>query len=328
MDSYDTFGIVLLLVVLFFVFLKICYDCVIIVRHQTVCVVERFGKFKQVLQPGLHCITPLVERVRPLKWRNWTSEIRSNGKGRTHIDEEFLRAVDLRENVMDLPLQHVITRDNVEIFIHPIAFYRIAYPLRAVYETTDLTQAVSTLLQTALRGVVGSMGLDDTLASREEINRILMRKIKPICMNWGVDLLKVELLEIIPSTTIVHAMHKQLTAERWRRSELIKAEGQRKVAKTVQEGKTQATMAVASGTSRQMVIQAGGHAAGRRELAKAEAEAILFLNEALKSSGHDPVMYNIALKYLHTLEMICMSSEKKHVVFPLDTDVTGALALL
>ena len=114
--------------------------------------------------------------------------------------------------MLDFPTQAIITRDNVEINVHPMLLYRIVNPLRAVYETYDLCHAVEKLVQTTLRAIIGDMGLDDTLASREEINRSLSHKIHNVCLNWGISITKVELLEITPTNTVQAAMHQQLAA--------------------------------------------------------------------------------------------------------------------
>merc|ERR1712072_137475 len=132
-----------------------------------------------------------------------------------------MHAVDLREQLMDFEHQKIITRDNVEITVHPMIVFNLFDPVRVAYETFDLSHAVMKLVQTTLRSIIGDMGLDDTLASREEINRALMQKISLICNNWGVEITRVELLEIAPTQSMQNAMHKQLSAERVRRAQIV-----------------------------------------------------------------------------------------------------------
>lgn len=138
-------------------------------------VIESWGKFSRKLEPGIYILTPFVEKARIFTWReyhvNHSLEFNQNRQTVTVTQTKTTR-IDLREQVMDFPLQQIITRDNVEIEVHPMLIYMISDPVRAVYEIYDLAHAVEKLVQTSLRSVIGDMGLDDTLASREEINRL------------------------------------------------------------------------------------------------------------------------------------------------------------
>lgn len=160
-------------------------------------------------------------------WRYSETTVDSYGFLQTRYFQQTQAHIDLREMLMDFPNQSIITRDNVQISVHPMLLYRIEDPVRAVYEAYDLAQCVENLVQTTLRAIIGDMGLDDTLASREEINRILSQKIRfvssvwfvwshshsHICFNWGLRLVKVDLLEITPTGSIMAAMHKQLKVQ-------------------------------------------------------------------------------------------------------------------
>ncbi|GIQ90373.1 stomatin family protein, partial [Kipferlia bialata] len=295
LDTFDYVGIASLVTVLFICICVLISSSFVVVKNRSCVVVERFGRFSHLLQPGLHFLTPWVDRIRPLVWRNYTYEL-SRAGATLHIDQKNESHIDLRENILDLPLQVVITRDNVAINIHPMILYHIASPLRAVYEICDLSQAVEKLVQTTLRAIVGSMGLDDTLASREEINRALMQKIANVCINWGIELHKVELLEINPMKDIMRAMHEQLKAERQRRANIIAAHGYREVAKTSVEGQAQAQLALATGQARRRVITSSAMAQSKLEVMRAEAEAVKILAEALEPFGIEPALYNLALK--------------------------------
>lgn len=143
--------------------------------------------------------------------------------------------MDLRQSIFDLPLQSIITRDNVEIIVHPMMMIQITDPVRVAYEvrpfgvsnpkTFDIIEAVERLVQTSLRSVIGDMGLDDTLASREEIEKLVSNKVCKTCQDWGLTISGIDLLEIDPTNTIQAAMHEQIRAERYRRTQKVTAEG-------------------------------------------------------------------------------------------------------
>ena len=143
--------------------------------------------------------------------------------------------MNLRQTIFDLPLQSIITRDNVEITVHPMMVIQITDPVRVAYEvvvgsgvhsqTYDLIEAVERLVQTSLRSVIGDMGLDDTLASREEIEKLVSNMVCKVCQDWGLTISGVDLLEIDPTDTIQAAMHEQIRAERYRRTQKVTAEG-------------------------------------------------------------------------------------------------------
>ena len=142
--------------------------------------------------------------------------------------------MNLRQTIFDLPLQSIITRDNVEITVHPMMVIQITDPVRVAYEvvvgsgvhsqTYDLIEAVERLVQTSLRSVIGDMGLDDTLASREEIEKLVSNKVCKVCQDWGLTISGVDLLEIDPTDTIQAAMHEQIRAERY--AEQVRLEGE------------------------------------------------------------------------------------------------------
>ena len=260
--------------------------------------------------------------------------------------------IDLRENVMDLASQQVITRDNVIATVcvrdcaqrvcatrradcalsppqvHPILLYKIVDPVRAAYETYDLTHAVEKLVQTTLRSIIGDMGLDDTLASREEIERGLRVRIKNVCLNWGLELMSVELLEITPTQTVQTAMHQQLAAERLRRAGIVEAEGYREKLRTEAEGSAQSTVAIATGDQRVAKILAHGRADARRLVAHAEAQSVTTVAEALQEFGVNPTSYLVGIKYIEAMTNIACQATSRVLYMPFETDVVGAVAEL
>jgi regulator of protease activity HflC (stomatin/prohibitin superfamily) len=225
-------------------------------------------------------------------------------------------------------VQPIITRDNVQIDVHPALFYRIIDARRAVYETYDLDHAVSKLVQTALRSIIGDMGLDDTLASREEIERGLEARIKGICWDWGLDIISVELLEITPTRDIQRAMNMQLKAERVRRADIVSAEGTRQRQKTESEGDAQAAIAVAEGSAKVEVILAKANAQARELLAQAEADALKEVARALTAFGEDPTRFMIGLKYLQAFNAIAAGAKSRSLYLPYEGDVLGGMAEL
>lgn len=231
--------------------------------------------------------------------------------------------IDLRKNVMDFPTQPIITRDNVEIQVHPMILYRLIDPMRVAYETYDLSHAVEKLVQTNLRAIVGDMGMDDTLASREEINRSLKIKIQKICHNWGLAVEAVELLEITPSHSVQGAMNKQLIAERERRAMIVTADGDRLQKRLDALGQCEAKKAISKGTQRTKEIIAKGKSDARKTIAQAEAKALQIVGDAVQEFGVSPSQYLIALRYIETFQKVCQWAHSRRIFFPYQADTCG-----
>jgi len=309
------------------IFLLVLFSSVKVVEKGTAMVVERYGKFNRKLDPGLHFLIPFIEKPRSLIGRNADIFTNPYGYQEFKISQRRMTRIDLRESVLDFPLQSIITRDNVEIQIHPMLLFKIVDPVRACYEVYDLAHAVEKLVQTTLRSIIGDMGLDDTLASREEINRTLSQKISNVFLNWGFKLLKVELLEILPSHNIQEAMHKQIAAERMRRAAIITAEGYRERVKTEAEGECQSMIAISKGDQQTCVITAKGQGDAKVLKANAEAEAVRIMTAALKEFKVDTTQYIVGIKYIETLTNIAVQATKRIIYFPFETDVVGAQLL-
>jgi regulator of protease activity HflC (stomatin/prohibitin superfamily) len=203
--------------------------------------------------------------------------------------------------------------------------YRLVDPVRVAYETFDLSHATEKLVQTTLRSIIGDMGLDDTLASREEIERSLTTKIAAVCYNWGLEIKSVELLEITPTDTVQAAMHQQLAAERIRRAAIVSAEGYREKVRLEAEGEAQSTIARATGDKQVTTIRAQGQADARRLIARAEADAVRVIAGALQEYGVDPTAYMVGLKYIDSMTALASNASSREIYFPLETDVSGAL---
>lgn len=285
-------------------------------------IVERFGRFHKVASEGIHFLVPGMDRPRPIVWR----ETEVDRDGQYISTQTYETYIDLRERLLDFPHQSVITRDNVEIRVHPMALYRLVDPVKVAYEVYDLTHAVEKLVQTTLRSIIGDMGLDDTLASREEINKRLAQKVKHVCHNWGCELTRVELLEIAPaSASIESAMHQQLQAERVRRSNVKRSDGLRIMLKTHAEGDMSAVVAISKGQMEAKKIKAKAEADSKLLVAKAEADSLEDVGSALADFGLDPSDYMCACKYVEAFQGIAAGAKKRTMFVPYETGVVGAL---
>ena len=182
-------------------------------------------------------------------------------------------------------------------------------------------------MQTTLRSIIGDMGLDDTLASREEINRGILQKIDHVCLNWGIKICRVELLGIVPTPSVQAAMHNQLAAERMRRASIVTAEGYREKLKTEAEGNCQAVIALATGTQQCTIVRAKSDADARVLIARAEADAVLKIASALEDLEIDTTQYMIALRYLETMTALAGHATKRKVLLPLEVNLVGASRL-
>jgi regulator of protease activity HflC (stomatin/prohibitin superfamily) len=169
------------------------------------------------------------------------------------------------------------------------------------------------------------MGLDDTLASREEINRAILHKIYNVCLDWGMQINQVEVLEIQPTNSIQEAMHKQLSAERVRRAAIVTAEGYREQVRTEAEGAAQAAIAISNGEAAVMRLKAEGVAKSKELLADAEARAVETVASMLQLCGVEPTQYLIAMRYLEAFSQMARQAASRHVIFPIEASLHGAV---
>jgi regulator of protease activity HflC (stomatin/prohibitin superfamily) len=296
----------------------------LVVNQQTVVIVERWGAFSRKCEAGLHFLIPFADRVRYITWRD--SEITMSNS--VDYRQSRIYRLDMRENVLDTPQQVIITRDNVEITVSPMIRFQLLDPVRVAYETYDLLHCVEKLVQTTLRSVIGDMGLDDTLASREEIQRNLTRKISSICKNWGLLIIGVELLEINPNYSIQEAMHMQIKAERTRRTAKVEAEGIAEQTKMLAEGDAQANKAFATGNAKVTEINAKGAADAKLLIAKSHADSLKIVGESLAEWKINPSHYLIALKYIEGLQSLALSAASRKIYFPWEPEVVGSFSNL
>lgn len=271
-----------------------------VVTQAEVMVIERLGKFRRILSPGLNLIFPLIDKPRPILWRTRVTNL----KGVDIVREEDSKSVDLREQVFDFPKQSVITADNVVIEINGLLYYQITDPRRAVYEVKNLPNAIEKLAQTTLRNIIGELALDATLSSRDEINGKMRTVLDDATDKWGVKVNRVEIQDIDPPITVREAMEMQMRAERERRATILEAEGIKQSKILRAEGERGSLIAEAEGDRQSRILRAQG-----------EAESIAVVAAALEREQMNPADYLIAMKYLGTLSEIGVGSGGDKTVF-------------
>src|SRR4029079_2161729 len=255
-----------------------------IVPQQTASIVERLGSYDGTLEAGLHLLIPFVDRVRA--------------------------GVDLREQVVSFPPQPVITSDNLVVSIDTVIYFQVTEPRYAVYEIANYIQGIEQLTVTTLRNVVGSMDLEQTLTSRDQINGQLRGVLDEATGKWGVRVNRVELKSIDPPDSIKGSMEQQMRAERDRRAAILTAEGFKQSQILPAEGEKQAAILRAEGGAQAAILTAEG-----------EARAILQVFDAVHRGDADPKL--LAYQYLQTLPKIAASPANKVWIVP--SELTGAL---
>lgn len=303
-------------------FMAYVMRAVFLVRQAEAVIIERLGKFDRVLMPGLHFVVPFFEVARSVRW----SYVQFDGK-RYHRFMHSLSRIDLREAVYDFPKQNVITRDNITMEINALLYYQITDPRAAVYEVSNLPEAIEKLTQTTLRDVIGSMELDESLVSRAMINERLRIILDEATDKWGVKVNRVELQEINPPEDIRHAMEKQMRAERDRRAIILEYEGTKRAAILEAEGVKESKILRAQGEAESEIMRAEGLAQARLKTAHAEAEALKMIQNAVPHG--DPIPYMIAMQYIKALPEVMEGKESKMIVVPYEAgSLVGSLATI
>jgi regulator of protease activity HflC (stomatin/prohibitin superfamily) len=233
----------------------------------------------------------------------------------------------LREAVYDFPKQNVITKDNVTMEINALLYYQITDVKAAMYEVSNLPEAIEKLTQTTLRNVIGSMDLDESLVSRDAINERLRLILDEATDKWGVKVNRVELQEVKPPRDIREAMEKQMRAERDRRATVLEAEGN-KLAKILDaEGIKLSQVLRSQGLAEASIIEAEGQAQARLKVAAAEAKAFELLQASMPHT--DPSQYLIAMKYLQALSQMTEGKDDKLVIIPYEASAAlGSLSAM
>jgi regulator of protease activity HflC (stomatin/prohibitin superfamily) len=269
-----------------------------IVGQAEVMVIERLGRFHRVARSGLNILIPFVERPKTIDVRYFEADV----GGVKRITAGSTSRIDLREQVLNFPSQPVITKDNVTIDIDAVIYYRVADPQKATYAVQNLPYALETLTRTTLRNIVGEMELDQTLGSRDIINKRMREVIEEASIGWGVDVTRVELQSIEPPRDIQQSMELQMRAERERRAAVTNAEAGKRAAILEAEGVRESQVRRAEGEKDAAILRAEGLATARLAMAEAEAEAIRRITSALPEG--EASMYLLGLKYLEALPQV------------------------
>jgi regulator of protease activity HflC (stomatin/prohibitin superfamily) len=292
-----------------------------IVQQAEVVIVERLGRYHATLSSGVNVIWPFIDKPRRITWRYMQYDLSGN---RVQVLQKDTDHIDLRETVYDFPRQNVITQDNVQIEINALLYFQITDAVKAVYEISNLPDAIEKLTQTTLRNIIGELTLDQTLTSRDTINQKLRIILDEASDKWGVKVNRVELQDIVPPQDVRIAMEKQMRAERDRRATILEAEGQKRSAILKAEGEREAQIAEAEGQKQAAVLKADGEAAAIQRVANAEAAAIRAVAEAVRAGKADPTQYLIAMKYIDALKEMVQGNGSKVVYMPYEA--TGILS--
>ena len=291
----------------------------LIIPQANAIVVERLGKFNRVSPSGMRFVIPVVELIRPISYRVMDVDV----DGTRRIVEKRSEWIDLREQVLDFPKQSVITKDNVTMGIDAVLYYLIREPEKAVYGISNLGDAIEKVTQTSLRNVVGQLTLDETLTSRETINAQLRISLDEATVSWGVHVVRVELQEISPSEEIRQRMELQMTAEREKRAEILRAEGKKQAAVLEAEGAATAEIRKAEAVKQAKILEAEGVGTARLTIAQAEADALASIEA--KIGKQKAIEYLVTLKYLESLQQMANGQATK-LFLPFEASgILGAL---
>ena len=284
-------------VILVILMLAVMVKCMIIVRQGYEYTVESFGKYTRTLKPGMHFLIPIVESVGA--------------------------KLSKMEQVLDVPSQEVITKDNAMVRVDGVLFYQIQDAVGAAYQVGNLELAILNLIMTNIRTVLGSMEIDELLSQRDMINHRLLEVVDEATIPWGVKVTRVEIKDITPPKDLIDAMARQMKAEREKRANILDAEGYRQAEILKAEGEKQAAILDAEG-KREAAFR---EAEARERMAKADANATQMVSDAISKGNMQAINYFLGQKYIEALQGIVTSPNQKLLMLPLDTtNVMGSVA--
>lgn len=259
--------------------------------------IERFGKYITTKEPGFALLVPLIDSVG--------------------------RKINMMEQVLDVPSQEVITRDNAVVKVDGVVFFQVLDAPKAAYQVSVLERAVLNLVMTNIRTVLGSMDLDESLSKRDEINARLLNVVDEATHPWGIKVNRIEIKDISPPRDLVDAMARQMKAEREKRATILEAEGAKQGEILRADGEKQAAILEAEG-KREAAFR---EAEGRERLAEAEAKATMMVSQAIAKGDLQAINYFVADKYINALKAIASSPNQKLLMLPIEaTGMLGSLA--
>ena len=262
---------------------------IVIVKQGYEYTVENFGRYVRTLRPGFHILIPVIEKVGA--------------------------KVSRMEQVLDVPTQEAITKDNAMVRVDAVLFYQIQDTVSAAYQVGNLQLAISNLVVTNIRTVIGAMDIDDLLSQRDVINHKLLAVVDEATVPWGVKVTRVEIKDINPPHDLIDAMARQMKAEREKRANILDAEGLRQAEILKAEGEKQALILEAEGKKE----AAFREAEARERIAQAEATATAIVSEAIKKGNMNAINYFLGQKYIEALKGIAVSPNQKLIMMPLET---------
>lgn len=281
--SFGTVALVIFIIALVFVFKTIN-----VVPQQHAWVVERLGKYHATLAPGLNIVVPFIDRI-----------------AYKH---------SLKEIPLDVPPQVCITRDNTQLQVDGILYFQVTDAMRASYGSSNYIQAITQLAQTTLRSVIGKMELDKTFEERDHINTTIVNAIDESAANWGVKVLRYEIKDLTPPAEILHAMQRQITAEREKRALIAASEGRRQEQINIASGEREAAIARSEGERQAAINRAQGEANAIVALAEASASALRQVGAAIREpGGHDAVSLRVAEHYVDAFSNLAKTNNSLFV---------------
>ncbi|MFN0218642.1 MAG: SPFH domain-containing protein [Hyphomicrobium sp.] len=258
--------------------------------------VENLGRYTRTLTPGMHILIPVIERVG--------------------------RQINVKEQVIDIPSQDIITRDNAMVRVDGVAFFQILNAAKAAYEVDVLEPSIINLTMTNIRTVMGSMDLDELLSNRDQINLRLLQVVDAATEAWGVKVTRIEIKDIAPPRDLIDSMGRQMKAEREKRAQILESEGLRQAAILKAEGAQKAVILEAEGRKE----AAFRDAEARERSAEAEANATRMVSDAIAGGNVQAINYFVANNYMKVLESLARSPNQKILMMPLEaSSIIGSL---